>query len=113
MGSMKLLFWGGAVAVVASAAILTAGVASGAPPTVFAPVAVVGTDRGPGEPDHGGGASHGNGHAFGHHKDSPDFPGNRGPGADKHQDGPGHNGRGNAFGHDKDSPGFPGKGHDD
>lgn len=113
MGSMKLLFWGGAVAVVASAAILTAGVASGAPPTVFAPVAVVETDRGPGDADHGHGDSHGNGHAFGHDKGSPDFPGNRGRGAGDHEDGPGDHGRGNAFGHDKESPGFPGNRHDD
>ena len=103
MGSKKLLITGAVIAAAAAAAILVPSVAAGVPLALpFAPAAVVTSDDGPGE--------NGRGNAFGHDKDSPDFPGNRDKAdkSEKHDDGPGHNGRGNAFGHDKDSPGFPG-----
>lgn len=118
MGSKKLLITGGVIAAVAATAILVPSLAAGVTLAPLVPTSVVTTDDGPGD--------NGRGNAFGYDKDSPGFPGNnrnggdddkqkkdrdddaRGPGAQKHEDGPGNNGRGHAFGHDKDSPDFPG-----
>ena len=114
MGSKKLLLTGAAIAVVVAAAILVPSVATGAPlPHLIPATFAVAPDEGPGE--------NGRGNAFGHDKDSPDFPGNSGNpgGGDKGGNGNGGNGNGgngNAFGHDKDSPDFPGnngRGQDD
>jgi opacity protein-like surface antigen len=125
MGSKKSLITGAVIAAVAAAAILVPSVAAGVPLVqVFPAPAVVAPDDGPGNngrgnafghdkdsPDFPGNKGNGdksNGNAFGHDKDSPDFPGNNAAKRDKNEDGPGNNGRGNAFGHDKDSPDFPG-----
>ena len=108
MGSKKLLVTGAVIAAVAAAAILVPSVAAGVPLALpFATAAVVAPHDGP--RDDGPGRN-GRGNAFGHHKDSDRFPGNRSDKqdkadkhdrGDKHDDGPGRNGRGNAFGHDK------------
>lgn len=127
MGSKKSLITGAVIAAVAAAAILVPSVAAGVPLVqVFPAPAVVAPDDGPGNNGRGNAFGHdkdsldfpgnkgngdkgnGNGNAFGHDKDSPDFPGNNAAKRDKNEDGPGNNGRGNAFGHDKDSPDFPG-----
>ncbi|WP_109209229.1 MULTISPECIES: hypothetical protein [Microbacterium] len=96
MPSTKLLVTGAVIAGVAAAAILVPSVASGIAPAPLVPASVVAPDDGPG--------NNGRGNAFGHDKDSPDFPGNKagkgekggdgpkggnGPNADKHADGPG------------------------
>jgi hypothetical protein len=78
MGSKKLLLAGAAIAVVAAAAIVVPSVAAGAPlPQVFPVSTELAPDDGPGN---------GRGNAFGHDKDSPDFPGNNGRGHDKKDD---------------------------
>ena len=109
MATKKLLITGAVIAVVAAGAILIPGIAAGVPLAGIAPAStVVAPDDGPG--------GNGQGKAWGHHKDSPDFPGNNGDNGDRHpgdagrHDGPGNNGRGNAWGHHKDSPDFPGNG---
>jgi hypothetical protein len=118
MGSKKILLGSAAIVVVASAALLAPSLASGQMlvPAV-APVSLV-------EDRPGNGEGNGEGKAWGHHKDSPDFPGNNGRGHDKKddaaaddaaEDAPGGNGEGKAWGHHKDSPDFPGnngRGHD-
>ncbi len=113
MGSKKILLGSAAIVVVASAALLAPSLASGQMlvPAV-APVSVM-DDR----PE--GGDDNGQGKAWGHHKDSPDFPGNNGRGHDEKDDAaddaPGEDGQGKAWGHHKDSPDFPGnngRGHD-
>ncbi|MFE5410714.1 hypothetical protein [Microbacterium sp. NPDC056569] len=99
MGSKKLLITGAVIAAVAATALLVPAIASGAPPTPMLPAtSVVAPDDSPGGP--------GNGKAWGHHKDDPDFPGDNGNAKrDKQGDGPGN---GNAWGHHKDDPDFPG-----
>lgn len=85
MGSKKLLVTGAVIAVVGAAAILIPAIAAGVPLAGLNPASsVVAPGDGPG--------NHGRGNAFGHDRDSDDFPGNNG----------------NAFGHDKDSDDFPG-----
>ena len=103
MGSKKLLITGAAIAVVAAAAILVPSVALGVPlARVFPTTAVVAPDDARGE--------QGNGKAWGHHKGSPDFPGNNGNRNGDKAEGEGApgNGNGKAWGHHKDSPDFPG-----
>jgi hypothetical protein len=126
MGSKKLLITGAVIAAVAATAILVPGVASGLVPAPLVPASsVVAPDDSPADngrgnawghhkdsPDFPGNDGNGNGKAWGHHKDSPDFPGNSGNG-DKSDDA--RNGDGKAWGHHKDSPDFPGnngRGHD-
>ncbi|WP_374977787.1 hypothetical protein ACEYYH_08615 [Microbacterium trichothecenolyticum] len=102
MGSKKLLITGAVIAVVASAAIIVPAVASGVPlARVLPATSVVAPDGAPGD----------NGNAWGHRKDSPEFPGDNGRG-DADDDGPG-NGKGKAWGHHKDDPDFPGNSGDD
>lgn len=109
MGSKKFVIVGGIVAVVAAAALLVPSLALGQPIASVLPGATAAqVDDGPGN---------GQGKAWGHHKDSPDFPG-QGKGLDKNSpDFPGQgkgleknkdkgdpapkNGNGNKFGHDK------------
>ena len=114
MSTKTLLAIGAGIAVVASAALVVPSIAFGVAPTLLSPAGYVAeiadeTDDGPG--------NNGKGNAFGHDKDSEDFPGNNGNrGDDEGVDGPdnnrGGNGNGNAFGHDKDSEDFPGKGNE-
>ncbi|KQZ83964.1 hypothetical protein ASD56_08000 [Microbacterium sp. Root166] len=108
MSTKKLLAIGAGIAVVASAALVVPSIAFGVTPTVLSPAGYVAeianeADDGPG--------NNGKGNAFGHDKDSDDFPG-KGNGNDQNGDGPGNNGKGNAFGHDKDSEDLPGKGNE-
>lgn len=108
MVSTKILIASAAVVVVASAALLVPSIASGQTfVPAFAPATVAPQDDEPGD---------GQGKAWGHHKDSEDFPGNNGRGRDKGDDdrddaaqgdAPG-NGQGKAWGHHKDSEDFPG-----
>lgn len=74
MGSTKLLVAGGIVAVVAAAALLVPSLAFGQPVAPVLPGSVAVQDA--------GGHGSGEGKAWGHHKDSPDFPG-QGKGLDK------------------------------
>ena len=97
MGSAKLIVAGGIVAVVAAVALLVPSLAFGQPVAAVLPGSVAVQDAG----DPGGG----DGKAWGHHKDSPDFPG-QGRGLDK--DSPDFPGQGRGL--DKDSPDFPGQG---
>jgi len=95
MGSKKFVIVGGIVAVVAAAALLVPSLALGQPIASVLPGATAAqVDDGPGN---------GQGKAWGHHKDSPDFPG-QGKGLEKNKDkgdpAP-KNGNGNKFGHDK------------
>ena len=83
MGSTKLIVAGGIVAVVAAAALLVPSLAFGQPVAAVLPGSVAVQDA--------GGHGSGEGKAWGHHKDSPDFPGQ-------------------GKGLDKDSPEFPGQG---
>ena len=83
MGSTKLIVAGGIVAVVAAAALLVPSLAFGQPVAPVLPGSVAVQDA--------GGHGSGEGKAWGHHKDSPDFPGQ-------------------GKGLDKDSPEFPGQG---
>lgn len=94
MGSKKLLITAGAIVLVASAAVLAPGIVSGTP---FAPLLPVSSSP---AAHHDPDGPTGNGNAYGHHKDSPEFPGDNGQGHG--------NGNGNAYGHHKDSPDFPG-----
>jgi hypothetical protein len=97
MGSKKLVIAGGIVAVVAAGALLVPGLAFGQSIAAVLPGSVAVQDAdGPG---------HGQGNAWGHHKDSPDFPG-QGRGLDK--DSPDFPGQGKGL--DKDSPDYPGQG---
>jgi hypothetical protein len=74
MGSTKLIVAGGVVAVVAAAALLMPSLAFGQPVAAVLPGSVAVQDAGdPGD---------GEGKAWGHHKDSPEFPG-QGKGLDK------------------------------
>ena len=106
MGSKKLVIVGGIVAVVAAAALLVPSLALGQPIASVLPGATAAqVDDGPGN---------GQGKAWGHHKDSPDFPGRararqeladfpagqRAQDKDKGDPAP-KNGNGNKFGHDK------------
>ncbi|HKP06279.1 MAG TPA: hypothetical protein VJU58_03405, partial [Microbacterium sp.] len=69
MGSKKLLITGAVIAVVAASAIIVPAVASGVPLARVLPASsVVAPDDSPGSP--------GNGKAWGHRKDDPEFPGN-------------------------------------
>ena len=69
MGSTKLLVTGAVIAVVGAAAILIPGIAAGVPLAGINPVStVVAPEDGPG--------NNGRGNAFGHDRDSGDFPGN-------------------------------------
>ncbi|MFD4959816.1 hypothetical protein [Microbacterium sp. NPDC058389] len=86
MSPKKLLVTAAAIAVAAGAAILAPGVAAGVPLALVPASSVVAPHIAPGD-DAGG---HGNGKAWGHHKDDPGFPGS--------------NGRGHGHGHAKDSP---------
>ena len=97
MGSKKLIIAGGIVAAVAAGAILVPGLVFGQPITGALSGAVATQDA----------DDHGNGHgmAWGHHKDSPDFPG-RGKGLDKNSD----DFPGQGKGLDKNSDDFPGQG---
>ena len=87
MKSRNLLIVGGLVAAAAATALLVPALAFGQPlSTVLSPgQSVVATDDRPGN---------GRGHAWGLHKDSPDFPG-----------------QGKGWGQQKDSPDFPGQGN--
>lgn len=81
MMSTKILVASAAIVVVASAALLVPGIASGISPVPGAPWVLVGsTGDGPdGEDVNGDGpGSNGRGHAYGHDKDSEDFPGDHG-----------------------------------
>ena len=91
MASKNLLIAGAVIAAVAAGAILIPGIAAGVPLAGLVPASTIVT------PDDWPGNS-GRGNAFGHHRDSEDFPGNHGN----------RNGQGNGWGHDEDSPGFPG-----
>lgn len=110
MKHAKILAVGGVIAVVAATAILVPSIASG---EVFTPPGISNVDSRDGDGSaHGPG--NGDGKAWGHNKDSEDFPGNNGQGRDKNDNGeksdgdsPG-NGNGNAWGHNKDSEDFPG-----
>ena len=105
MVSTKILVASASVVVVASAALLVPSLASGQTfVPVLAPVSVTPQDDDPGN---------GKGKAWGHHKDSPEFPGSNGRGHDKgdgaDEDAPGEGeGEGKAWGHHKDSEDFPG-----
>jgi hypothetical protein len=102
MGSKKLVIIGGIVAAVAAAALLVPSLALGQPVTSVLTGAITTQDA--------GGSGSGPGKAWGHHKDSPDFPG-QGKGGDSmphHGNANGNangnrngNGNGNAFGHGK------------
>jgi hypothetical protein len=97
MVSKGLLITSGVIAVVASAALLVPGLAFGQPALPLAPgVTLTDADDRPGN---------GQGKAWGHHKDSEDFPG-QGRGLDKDSDDFPGQGRGL----DKDSDDFPGQG---
>jgi hypothetical protein len=99
MGSTKLLVTGAVIAVLGAAAILIPGIAAGVPLAGINPVStVVAPEDGPG--------NNGRGNAFGHDRDSGDFPGNRK--GDDARDDSDHEGGGNGWGHHKDDPDFPG-----
>ena len=100
MGSKGYVFAGGIVAVVAAGALLVPSLAFGQPIAAVLPGAVAVQDAGQGERS---GPGNGHGNAWGHHKDSPDFPG-KGKGLEKNRDKDdpaGKNGHGNKLGHDK------------
>lgn len=91
MNHAKVLALSGVIAVVAAAAILMPSIASG---SVFTPPGIVTVDsRDSDGPQNGPGD--GNGKAWGHNKDSEEFPGN--------------NGGGNGNGHGRDKDDKPGK----
>ncbi|GAA5204581.1 hypothetical protein [Microbacterium jejuense] len=113
MSPNRVLIAGAFVVVVASAAILVPGVASGQLAPLLPATSVVAPDvpgAGQGDGDKGG-----NGKAWGHHKDDPAFPGDNGRGHGSPGDtSPGDTGNGDdtgdgkAWGHRKDDPAFPG-----
>lgn len=109
MSPKKLLVTAAAIAVAAGAAILIPGVASGVP-LALVPVSSVVAPHAPSGDDDSG--SPGGGKAWGHHKDDPGFPGDKGEGRAKDKHSPGSDdsdsGGGKAWGHHKDDPGFPG-----
>lgn len=96
MGSTKLLVTGGIVAVLTAGALLAPSLAFGQPGAGVLPGAAAGQDA--------GGPGDGEGKAWGHHKDSSDFPG-QGKGLDKNS--PESPGQGHGLGKDHGNP------HDD
>ena len=82
MKHAKILAVGGVIAVVAATAILVPSIASG---EVFTPPGISNVDSRDGDGSaHGPG--NGDGNAWGHNKDSEDFPGNNGNGHGRDKD---------------------------